>query len=145
MMFQFSNLDDQSYNDPVSWLIMFGHLTEGLGLTMIDQMAQNCRAGRFQYYDYGPQRNIEEYGTEAVPEIPLQNINLPVAVFTSLHDRYSPPESTDWLVDQLGDNIVFHQSYEYSHYSYFVARDVSYLEDIVPLLESYSQDGANDE
>ena len=39
--FQLGNDDDQTYNDMRSFEIMLGHIPEGVGLTTMDQMAQN--------------------------------------------------------------------------------------------------------
>eukprot|EP00343_Euplotes_focardii_P010010 CAMPEP_0205828536 /NCGR_PEP_ID=MMETSP0206-20130828/35473_1 /ASSEMBLY_ACC=CAM_ASM_000279 /TAXON_ID=36767 /ORGANISM="Euplotes focardii, Strain TN1" /LENGTH=102 /DNA_ID=CAMNT_0053130479 /DNA_START=54 /DNA_END=359 /DNA_ORIENTATION=+ len=102
----------------------------------MEQIAQNCRAGQFQYYDYGAEGNLEQYGSETAPEVPIQNINTPVAIFNSRFDGYGTQEAGDWLEEQLGENVIFRQVYEYSHYSFYIAQDMSYMDDLANLLET---------
>ena len=92
----------------------------------------------FNLFDYGPEENMERYGKEDPPRVPVEDITTPVAMFVSQRDSYTPPESTQALAEALGSNLVFYESYDFSLYGYYVAQDVtSALEDMVRVMEAY--------
>ena len=104
----------------------------------MNQLFQNCHSGLFQYYDYGADENVNRYGQETAPEIPMENIDTPFALFVSPLDQMGSQENTDYIVERLGSNLVFEQEYEgYGRDSYIAAVDMRYLEDVVDLLEQY--------
>ena len=92
--------DDMSGYDPQAWMNFEAHVADATGLYTMSQIGQNCRANRLQYYDYGPERNLGIYGSEEVPEIALENLDIPIALFSSLNDGYSPIEGQDWFAEQ---------------------------------------------
>lgn len=53
----------------------------GTSARLFEQISQIGRSGRFQYFDYGSEGNIQEYGTEEPPVFPLDQITVPIALF----------------------------------------------------------------
>ena len=64
------------------------HLYHGMTIDECTHIGQIGRAGQLQRFDYGPEENMERYGSEAPSRIPVENINIPLAVlvgkFTSI-------------------------------------------------------------
>jgi hypothetical protein len=57
------------------------HYYHGTTIDILNHIGQIGRAGQFQLYDYGPEENMERYGSEAPSRVPIENINVPLAVF----------------------------------------------------------------
>lgn len=90
-------------------------------------------------FDYGTERNLEEYGTEIPPEIDFDPaFGIPLAVTSGLRDRISSWSDVNnfYLNRNLGP-IVFNQTYNYNELSYFIAQDMSYLDDINGVIQDY--------
>jgi pimeloyl-ACP methyl ester carboxylesterase len=47
---------------------------------------------KFTRFDYGPNENLERYGTVEAPEYSLKRITVPVYIFWAQNDPISPPE-----------------------------------------------------
>ena len=78
------------------------------------------------------------FGTPNPPEFNLTNIEgIPIALLYGTTDEVSDVHDVDWLIDQLGDNVVFTGNYNYGHLSYFTATNMEYLNDIYNLLHEY--------
>ena len=131
-------LDDQDSVDAY-----FRIFPSSSSLTNVEHFTQLVISGRFQDFDYGPERNMIAYGTPDPPEYNLTNINgIPVAIFYGTSDEISEPSDVQWLIDQLGDNVVYTQSYEYGHISYYTAINMTYLEDLNNLATQYISNNA---
>lgn len=99
---------------------------------------QNTLADVMMQFDYGPERNLAEYGTEIPPRVPLENLEMPVALLQGNSDLNADPVDVQWLYDQITDQVVFRQMYNLGHLSFTLAKDMSYFTDVVNLLEQYS-------
>ena len=94
-------------------------------------MIQLLLSRRFQDFDYGPERNMDMYGTPNPPEYNLTRITgIPIGIFYGQTDEISDPRDVQWLIDQLGDNVVYTKSYEFGHISFQTALNMSYLNDL---------------
>ena len=51
------------------------HAADGCSWKCIQHYAQIIRAKKFQYYDYGKQKNLEIYNQPTPLEIPINNLN----------------------------------------------------------------------
>lgn len=100
-------------------------------------------AGKFQRYDHGKIGNLKKYGQADPPEIKLDQIKVPVALFTGDVDDSADPVDVAWLEDpeQSGLNsVVFKKQYHFYHVSFQMAEDMSYVaDDLVPLMDSYHE------
>jgi hypothetical protein len=47
---------------------------------------QNTLADVMMQFDYGPERNLIEYGSELPPRVPLENLEMPVALLQGNSD-----------------------------------------------------------
>jgi hypothetical protein len=131
-------------NDPESTRFFDARFQRGTSMKVLEQISQIGRSGRFQYFDYGTEGNIQEYGTEEVPVFPLDQINVPIALlqgkFVNLiilvanADGVLGEQDNQWIADQLDDQLIFYQEYYMTHIGFLVGRDMSYLEDVSNIL-----------
>ena len=69
--------------------------------------SQAAKTGKFSLYDYGPDKNLELYGQSDVPDVPLDDYDIPTVLLSGKFDKLAPPEDVAWLSDRLGDKVVF--------------------------------------
>ncbi len=112
-------------------------LNLGTSFRNLQHFVQSSGSGSVTYYDFGPDRNLIEYGTETPPPIPLENTNNRIALLYSAEDTGSDPVDAQWYADLMGDNIVFFQFYDISHLGFVVGDTEEYLADVVNLMETY--------
>jgi len=68
----------------------------------------------------------------------MEDIDVPVGMFIWERDLYNNPRNSYALAEALGDNLVFFNTYDFSHYGVYVAQNiVEYLSDLVSLVEAY--------
>mmetsp|Transcript_20777 Transcript_20777/g.23124 ORF Transcript_20777/g.23124 Transcript_20777/m.23124 type:complete len:326 (+) Transcript_20777:200-1177(+) len=134
-----SLIEDPKTYDPSTFANTASHVNEPVSTQIISHVFQNCRNGVFNYYDYGTERNLEEYGTETAPAIPLEDITIPMALFTATADGLDSVENDEWLEERLAGSLVFQQDYDMIGRDGFIAgSDMSYLTDVLELLNTYS-------
>lgn len=129
---------DVSVDDLNSMRTYYGHYPSGVSVKSLEHLLQIYRSKRFQYFDYG-KKNVEIYGQEEVPEIDLSKISgVPIALFVGTTDLLGDPEDNYWLKEQLGQNLVAFNTYNYGHITFFIGKEVAYLTDVVELLQKYN-------
>mmetsp|Transcript_18890 Transcript_18890/g.16737 ORF Transcript_18890/g.16737 Transcript_18890/m.16737 type:complete len:387 (+) Transcript_18890:34-1194(+) len=129
---------DTSVDDLAAMRVYYGHYPAGISVKSLDHTLQIYRSKRFQYYDYGKAENAKKYGTETPPLIDLSNISgVPISMFVGTTDLLGDPEDNLWLKQQLGNNVVQHRVYDYGHITFFIGKEVGYLQDLVNDLRRY--------
>ena len=89
--------------------------------------SQAIVTGNFTLYDYGPETNLEIYGTETPPPVPLEDYKVPTVLLSGDLDQLATPEDVAWLSEQLGDNVVFEKQYHLNHVAFADALDMSFF------------------
>lgn len=69
--------------------------------------AQMMNDGRYSLYDYGKRQNNKTYGTDDAPLVPIENLDIPVALFSGDLDRLAAPLDVAFLSEKLGDKVVY--------------------------------------
>ena len=69
--------------------------------------AQMINDGRYSLYDYGSRKNKQIYGTAEAPLVPIENLDIPVALFSGDLDHLADPLDVAFISQQLGDKVVF--------------------------------------
>lgn len=129
---------DPSVNDRSVLRIYLGHFPGGLSVKLLEHELQLYRSKNFQRFDYGKEENRQKYGTDTPPEIPVQDISgIPIAMMVGKSDLLGSVEDNRWLKEQLGNNIVFYKEYDYGCSSFYIAKDMSYLDEVADLLYKY--------
>ena len=129
--------ENPQLEDQDTLLNIYGRLFEAQSVTYLQQLTQTCRTGRFEFFDYGINENEEIYGASTPPEIPMENINIPIALFSTPNDGTDNEANTNFIIDNLGDNLIFHEYYPFGHYGFYAANDMGYLEEVQNVLEAY--------
>jgi pimeloyl-ACP methyl ester carboxylesterase len=130
---------DTSVDDLSALRTYYGHYPNGISVKSLEHTLQIFMSKRFAYFDYGEETNLEKYGTRTPPLINLENVQgTPIALFVGNTDLLSDPKDNEWLRDQLGRNVVAYNTYDYGHITFFIGKDVKYLNDVLDLLHTFN-------
>merc|ERR1711957_117587 len=114
-----------SVNDRMAFRNYMGHFPGGLSVKILDHELQIYRAERFQYFDYGVEQNLETYGSEQAPIIPVNEIDgIKIAMMIGDSDLLGNVEDNVWLRKQLGDNVLFYKVYDFGNSSFYIAKEI---------------------
>ena len=81
---------------------IFGHTPAGSSFRCFEHFQQIMRDRKFQKFDFGPERNVKEYGSEQPPEYDLSKVkDVPIALINGALDGLASPKDTEWLTAQL--------------------------------------------
>ena len=120
--------------------VYMSNLPSGSSYRTFVYYGQVMKSGRFAKYDFGKHQNKKKYGSEMPPLIPLEDISIPIALFSGSVDVLASPGDVAWLSEQLGDKVVFQKEYLFDHFSFVIARDMTYFrEDVVGVLDKYNK------
>lgn len=91
------------------------------------------------YFNYGRQTNMERYGQEEPPAIPLENISgIPIMLCLASEDTVTTPEDINQLIiDNNIGPIVVNNTYFMGHSSTVTGSDMGYLDDVYDQLQLY--------
>ncbi|CAI2371590.1 unnamed protein product [Moneuplotes crassus] len=103
-----------------------------------NHILQSAATGEVTYYDFGPGENLETYGSEDPPPISYENTNNPVAMFIASEDLSYDHADDEWYANLIGDNLVFYQYYDLSHYGFIIGDTQLYLPDLVEVLSQHA-------
>ncbi|KAH0818291.1 hypothetical protein GEV33_004500 [Tenebrio molitor] len=87
---------------PEDLLNFFSHFPTSWAVNQAIQYSQMNNADKFQKFDYGKTKNLEEYGQDTPPEYDLGKIKLPVYLLYGVNDIFITGKSVKRVYDQLG-------------------------------------------
>lgn len=128
-MFVLCGHDAKQFNNSLLPLIL-GHDPAGASTMTLIHYAQEIKnAGRFQQFDYGPEGNLRQYGTNVPPEYPLDRITLPIALFSAENDWLASDIDVTKLYIQLVNPIEHYvvPLKEFNHIDFLWATDAPKL------------------
>ncbi|CAI2369561.1 unnamed protein product [Moneuplotes crassus] len=108
-------------------------------LQLFQHYVQSARTQRVSQFDYGPQGNLERYGVEVPPLIPLENTINRVALVNADIDVAVTHEDMQWYADILGDLVVDWQYYPISHSGLLGGDTDEYLTDLAELYNAFQE------
>lgn len=105
---------------------------------------QNAFHGRFTYFDFGPLRNKQIYGTAVAPEYDLSKItNRHMAFLSSSNDNMSTPRDMDLLrktltVKPMFDYVIPHDGF--NHLDFAIGKDAGQfvVSKVLDILSNYT-------
>jgi pimeloyl-ACP methyl ester carboxylesterase len=120
--------------------VYLSHMPGGSSLKAVSHFVQLYRSKTFQFWDYGKKKNLEIYNSPTPKHYDLSIIkDFPIALFSGKLDRLSTPVDVKWLIEQLGDNIVYHKCYDnMAHMTFMMAEDMSWFNDVIELIDLYN-------
>lgn len=91
--------------------------------------------GNFRKFDYGKAANMALYGQETPPDIPIEAIDMPIAIFNGSLDPIVPEADVNYLIERLGANVIYHKVIVGDHWTFSMAKDMSWFkEDLIQVL-----------
>ncbi|KAJ2945980.1 hypothetical protein O0L34_g4899 [Tuta absoluta] len=110
--------------------VIYGHYPSSIASKQSIHYAQIYNSGKFRRYDYGPDQNKALYGSEQLPDYPVEKISTPVALFYSrANDWVSAYEDVLILKSKLRNVVDFYNIpyATWAHFDYLWAKDVKVL------------------
>ena len=90
-------------------------------------------------FDYGITGNMQKYGQEKPPDVPLSDYNMPTILVAGTLDKLATLSNVAWLKDQISDKVVLYKEYPLGHMSFALAKDMSWFtDDIAPMIAEYA-------
>ena len=120
-----------------------GRMPHGTSARSLNHYGQIVKNKRFHYYDYGKKINKEKYGTEEVPDIPLEKIfdsNVPMAFFVGEKDTVVPLKGSRWLYEffasrgEIKNPVIHYQEMNGEHMSFVMGKNMTYFEKVLELV-----------
>jgi hypothetical protein len=73
----------------------------------------------------------------------MQDYAVPTALFSGSLDGLATPADVAWLKSQISEHVVFAQEYKLDHFSFVIAKDMSYFtRDVVNVIQQYNPTGS---
>jgi pimeloyl-ACP methyl ester carboxylesterase len=131
-----SDKDSYIANNQKKMSVYVSRLPSGCSLKAILHLSQLYRSKKFCAYDEGPELNKKIYGNEYPKEYNLNFINeFPIVIINGKLDRLSNPKDVEWLLKELGENVIYKRIYEdMGHSSFMMANDVKWFDDIINIM-----------
>lgn len=132
--------DDIRINDPDAYSNYLAHTPAGTSMNAMIHLMQIYQSHEMRYFDYGAEQNEALYGQDVPPVISFDNVNgIPMLLINANTDRISDynADSNNFFLDRNLGPIVYNGTYFYNHFSFFSARDMTYLDDLYSVLQDY--------
>ncbi|XP_006277519.2 lysosomal acid lipase/cholesteryl ester hydrolase [Alligator mississippiensis] len=120
--------------------VYVAHAPAGTAVQNILHWHQVCRAKQFQAYDYGSKvKNMEKYNQTTPPAYEIENLKMPVAVWSGGHDVIADPKDIAMLLPQF-TNLIFHEHFpDWEHLDFIWGLDAAMrmYAKIIDLIKKY--------
>jgi len=93
------------------------HTPDATSLQNIVHFVQMIRANKFQWQDYGPEKNMAHYGQNTPPLYNVTKITTNVTLFWGENDYLSDPADVLWLTSQL-KHLAFNYHVPYPKFAH---------------------------
>jgi len=111
---------------------LLGHLPAGSSVHNVVHYAQGVTSGKFRKYDFGPEKNMIEYGASEPPEYNWNKITAPIALYWGENDWMGSKNDTMRIMLNIKNLQRF---YRVDH-DKFNHLDFLFAKDVVPLLNN---------
>jgi len=117
---------DPEQLDPELTPELLGHLPAGTSVHTVVHYAQGVTSGKFSKYNFGPEKNLEIYGTEIPPEYDWSKITAPIALYWGENDWMGAKNDTYRIMQSLPNLRSFHRVNhdKFNHLDFITARDI---------------------
>ena len=118
-------------DDNDRFAVYMGHEPNGSSVKAILHYAQNIKEDRFQVWADDYANLIHGKKKRQTDLIPLENIQIPVAMFTGTADILADLTDSQCTRDQIGDSIVHYEEVLAGHLTFMVGKDMTYFTETV--------------
>lgn len=81
--------------------VILGHMPTGTSTLQFVHYGQLVQSGGFHRFDFGPEGNIQKYGSVLPPVYNLSNIEVPIVIFYSENESFSDVKDVEILSNKL--------------------------------------------
>ncbi len=123
--------------------VYLSHQPSGSSLKAINHFVQLKRNGRFCTYDhYDKEINMKKYGCEESRDYDLSLVkDFPIVILHGKQDRLASELDVEWLIDELGGNVIFKKLYEeMGHSTFMMSREISWFDDIINIMDMFKKE-----
>lgn len=93
----------------------------------------------FRRFDHGKELNMKKYNQSTPPEYDLKKIKIPLAIFSGSKDILANPKDVAWFKEQVKETTIFAKEYDFDHFSFQIAYDMTYFTDTgMKILNEYN-------
>ena len=135
--------NENTDHDDLSRLhVFYSHWPGGSAIRNFNHIAQQIDSKMTAEYDFGPEKNLQMYGSAVPPELDFDKLDdsgIPVALILAKQDVAVQRADTEFLRDKLPKSLVKWIEIEGGHLTIGLGKDVSWIyEDILPLIKKYN-------
>ena len=103
----------------------------------IDHYMQNMREDRFQYYAKNYSTFWKASKNNTTKRFPLEDITVPMAIFSGINDTISTLKDVHWARDQI-NSLVHYEELPGGHFNFVMGKDMSFFPNsVIPLFNKY--------
>ncbi|XP_044880160.1 lysosomal acid lipase/cholesteryl ester hydrolase-like isoform X2 [Mauremys mutica] len=138
-LFLLAGCNEQNLN--MSRIAMYiGHIPAGTSVQNILHWRQVLYSKQLQAYDYGcKEKNMEKYNQTTPPIYKIEELKMPIAVWSGGHDLFADPKDIAALLGRI-TNLVYHKHFpEWQHLDFIWGLDAAkrmYVK-IIELMKKY--------
>jgi hypothetical protein len=67
----------------------------------------------------------------------MTKYEVPVAMYVGMTDLLADFTDATWAKEQMGDAVVDFKTYPFGHTSFFIAKDMSYFNDVKDMINNH--------
>lgn len=90
--------------------VYVGHSPAGTSVQNIFHWRQLAHKEQFQAYDYGSKENMKKYNQTAPPVYKIEEIKIPIAVWSGGQDTFADPKDMARLLPRI-TNLIYHENF----------------------------------
>lgn len=127
------------YNDAERYKGTLSKFPNAISWKELSHYAQMMVSGKFARYDYGKTTNLAVYGSKTPPEVDIAGIkSVPIAYFVGKQDALANVEDVKWASELTPTTVLFKEIDNCDHSSYLLGKDMSFLQDVIPLVKKFN-------
>ncbi|KAJ7426896.1 Lipase member M [Willisornis vidua] len=118
--------------------VYLAHFPDYTSVKTLLHWGQTAKTGEFKQFDYGL-KNQEKYNQSSPPFYRIEDMTVPVVLWSGGQDWVSPPQETQRLLPRIS-NIILHQQFpDWNHFDHHWGLDAPQLmySPMVSLMEQY--------
>ncbi|XP_033107826.1 lysosomal acid lipase/cholesteryl ester hydrolase-like [Anneissia japonica] len=120
--------------------VYYTHCPAGTSVQDVLHWAQMVRAGNFQMYDYGAGGNLKKYNQDTPPLYSVDNMEVPVALYSGGEDWLADPTDVDDVTPRLKNVVRNLRLQDYDHLDFVWGMDAAsrLYPDVLAMLKKYA-------
>lgn len=143
--FIFSIVGKSTQLDRERLVVMLAHTPAGCSTRQVMHYAQEALSGEFCQFDFGAEKNMEQYGQPSPPRYNMSHVTTPVAMFHSDNDNLAPVYNVNKVFSAL-PNVIgnFRVPLKtFNHLDFMWGNDASSLlyKDVMNIMKRYKEGG----